>query len=153
MTAKQEASEAVRAFAQHEHLDLARGIDGIHDAACSVGNVPSGEIVRRVDGVLSWFDRELQPHLNWEETWLYPQIEAATGTPWSTRAARFDHAEVRAAVARLRREELAELGRPDIDRRSDLRCRLFSLEALLRAHVDREEQLLLPILLEVGVPA
>jgi iron-sulfur cluster repair protein YtfE (RIC family) len=153
MTARQEASEAVRAFAQHEHLDLARGIDGIHEAACIVGSVPSSEIVRRVEGVLSWFDRELQPHLHWEEDWLYPQIEAATGTAWSTRAARFDHAEVRAAVERLRRDELADLGHADVDVRSDLRCRLFSLEALLRAHVDREEQLLLPILMDAAVPA
>ena len=153
MTARQEVSEAVRAFAQHEHLDLARGIEGIHEAACVVGSVPSSEVVRRIDGVLSWFDRDLQPHLTWEETWLYPQIEAATGTPWSTRAARFDHAEVRDAVERLRREELAEFGHSIHDMQSDLRCRLFSLEALLRAHVDREEQLLLPILMDAGVPA
>jgi iron-sulfur cluster repair protein YtfE (RIC family) len=153
MTARQEASEAVRAFAQHEHLDLARGIEGIHEAACIVGSVPSSEVVRRVDGVLSWFDLELRPHLTWEEAWLYPQIEAATGTPWSTRAARFDHAEVRDAVERLRREELADLGHSNMDLQSDLRCRLFSLEALLRAHVDREEQLLLPILMDAGVSA
>ena len=153
MTARQEASEAVRAFAEHEHLDLARGIEGIHETACIVGSVPSSEVVRRVEGVLSWFDRELQPHLTWEEAWLYPQIEAATGTRWSTRAARFDHAEVRAAVDRLRREEVADLGHSNRDLQSDLRCRLFSLEALLRAHVDREEQLLLPILLETGVPS
>jgi iron-sulfur cluster repair protein YtfE (RIC family) len=153
MIARQEASEAVRAFAQHEHLDLARGIDGIHEAACIVGSVPSSEVVRRVDGVLSWFDRELQPHLQWEEDWLYPQMEAATGTPWSTRAARFDHQEVRSAVERLRREEVAHLGHTEVDVRSDLRSRLFSLEALLRAHVDREEQLLLPILLDAAVPA
>ena len=153
MTARQEASEAVRAFAQHEHQDLARGIDGIHDAACIVGNVPSSEVIRRVEGVLAWFDRELQPHLTWEESWLYPQIEAATGTPWSTRAARFDHAEVRDAVEHLRREQLAVLGHSNLDLQSDLRCRLFSIEALLRAHVQREEQLLLPILMDAGVPA
>jgi hypothetical protein len=153
MTARQEASEAVRAFAQHEHLDLARGIEGIHEVACIVGSVPSSEVVRRVEGVLAWFDRELQPHLAWEEGWLYPAIEAVTGTPWSTRAARFDHAEVRDAVGRLRREELAELGHSNLDLQSDLRCRLFSLEALLRAHVDREEQLLLPVLMDAGVPA
>ena len=153
MTARQEASEAVRAFAEHEHLDLARGIEGIHEAACIVGSVPSSEVVRRVAAVLSWFDRDLQPHLTWEESWLYPQIEAATGTPWSTRAARFDHMEVREAVERLRREQLTDLGHSNLDLQSDLRCRLFSLEALLRAHVDREEQLLLPVLMEAGVPA
>ena len=153
MTARQEASEAIRAFAQHEHLDLARGIEAIHDTACIVGSVPPSEVTRRVDAVLSWFDRALQPHLTWEEAWLYPQIEAATGTPWSTRAARFDHAEVRDAVELLRREELADFGHTNLDLQSGLRCRLFSLEALLRAHVDREEQLLLPILIDAVVPA
>jgi iron-sulfur cluster repair protein YtfE (RIC family) len=98
--------------------------------------------------VLTWFDQELQPHLIWEETWLYPQIEVATGTPWSTRAARFDHAEVREVVDRLRREKL--LSNSDVQ--ADLRCRLFSLEALLRAHIEREERLLLPVLLD-AVPA
>jgi iron-sulfur cluster repair protein YtfE (RIC family) len=153
MNARQEVSEAVRAFAQHEHLDLARGIERIHETACSVGSLPSGELARRVDSVLSWFDRELQPHLTWEESWLYPQIEVATGTPWSTRAARFDHAEVRSAVERLRREEMHDLARPNGEIQADVRCRLFSLEALLRAHVDREEQLLLPVLLDSAVPA
>ena len=28
----------------------------------------------------------------------------------------------------------------------DLRCDLFALEALLRAHIEREEKLLLPVL-------
>ena len=149
MTAGQEVSEAVRAFAQHEHHDLARGIEVIHLTACSVGNEPSIDIARRVAGVLTWFEHELQPHLTWEETWLYPQIEAVTGTAWSTRAARFDHAEVREVVDRLRRDEL----RPNAEFESDLRCRLFSLEALLRAHVEREERLLLPVLLDEMVPA
>jgi iron-sulfur cluster repair protein YtfE (RIC family) len=148
MTVGQEVSEAVQAFAQHEHLELARGIEVIHLTACSVGSVSSPEIARRLASVLTWFDQELQPHLIWEETWLYPQIEVATGTPWSTRAARFDHAEVREVVDRLRREKL--LSNSDVQ--ADLRCRLFSLEALLRAHIEREERLLLPVLLD-AVPA
>jgi iron-sulfur cluster repair protein YtfE (RIC family) len=148
MTVGQEVSEAVQAFAQHEHLELAGGIEVIHLTACSVGSVSSPEIARRLASVLTWFDQELQPHLIWEETWLYPQIEVATGTPWSTRAARFDHAEVREVVDRLRREKL--LSNSDVQ--ADLRCRLFSLEALLRAHIEREERLLLPVLLD-AVPA
>jgi iron-sulfur cluster repair protein YtfE (RIC family) len=149
MTAGQEVSEAVSAFAQHEHLELARGIEVIHQTACSVGSVSSSDLARRVTSVLTWFDHELQPHLTWEETWLYPQIEAVTGTPWSTRAARFDHAEVRDVIEHLRRDEL----RPNAEVHADLRCRLFSLEALLRAHVEREERLLLPVLLDASVPA
>ena len=111
------------------------------------------EIDRRIGRVLAWFDKELQPHLTWEETWLYPQIEAATGTPWSTRAARCDHAEVRDAVEHLRHEAVEALGHSNGDHQAALRCRLFSLEALIRAHVQREERQLLPALLETAAPA
>ncbi len=49
----------------------------------------------RVLGVLDWLERELEPHIAWEESWLYPEIDARTGTPWATRAARFDHGQIR----------------------------------------------------------
>jgi hypothetical protein len=33
-----------------------------------------------------------------------------------------------------------------VDIQAQIRCRLFGLEALLRAHIEREEHLLIPIL-------
>lgn len=150
MEARHEASEALLAFTDHEHRELVRGIERIHDTACEIGSVPMRDTVLEVSAVLAWYDRELLPHLIWEEGWLYPQIEAAMGTPWATRAARFDHAQVRAMVERLRRDEARAVDHTDHAVVVDLRCRLFSLESLVRAHLEREEQLLLPALLEAA---
>jgi hypothetical protein len=143
-----EVSEAVLAFSEHEHQDLARGIDQIHDTACSIGLVPTGETLQSIGNVLRWTATLLEPHLAWEEAWLYPRIDQLTGTSWSTRSARFDHRQVREMIELLRGEErLASHGlTPGIA--ADLRCRLFSLEAVVRTHIEREERLLQPVLVE-----
>jgi hypothetical protein len=90
-----EVFDAIRAFGEHEHRDLARGLDRIHSAACRLGSGPHIDDVRAIRDVLRWTVVTLQPHIAWEETWLYPQIETITRTVWSTRAARFDHASWR----------------------------------------------------------
>jgi len=150
MSATQELSEAVRAFAEHEHQDLARGIDLVHDAACEVGEVPSVATALAMRDIIAWFEFQLRPHLAWEERWLYPRIERITGTPWSTRAARFEHGQLVASLERIQSEELEALHGMTHDLRSAIRCSLFSLEALVRAHVEQEERMLLPVLTEAG---
>ena len=146
MAATHDVSEAVRAFTEHEHLELARGINHIHEAARSVGQLAGAGSVLQVRDVLNWFDRDLAPHLAWEETWLYPRIDTIAGTPWATRSMRFDHVQLRAVVEGLRTDERDAVH--DHTRALDerLRCRLFALEALVRAHVEREERLLFPLL-------
>jgi hypothetical protein len=59
---------------------------------------------------------------------------------------RFDHVQLRAVVEGLRTDERDAVH--DHTRALDerLRCRLFALEALVRAHVEREERLLFPLL-------
>ena len=134
----------------HEHHDLTRGVDLIHDAACDVGQVPSVMTALAIRDIVSWFEFQLRPHLAWEESWLYPRIERFTGTPWSTRAARFDHSQLIAALERVQAEELEALHGMGTERQAAIRCRLFALEALVRAHLELEERLLLPILSEAG---
>ena len=93
-----------------------------------------------------WLDHVLEPHIAWEETWLYPQIDTRTGTPWATRAARFDHQQIREMASRLRADQILLNGHPSGDQHADCRCHLFGLEALLRAHIEREERYLIPLL-------
>jgi iron-sulfur cluster repair protein YtfE (RIC family) len=148
MAATHDVSEAVLAFTEHEHLVLARGIDRIHEAARGVGQLAGPESVLRVRDVLDWFDRDLVPHLGWEETWLYPRIDAVAGTAWATRALRFDHGQLRTVIDGLRADERDAVR--DHSRAVDerLRCRLFALEAMVRAHLEREERLLFPLLVQ-----
>jgi hypothetical protein len=142
------ATPHVWAFTEHEHRELRRGIDRIHEVGCGLHGWLTAEASAEVLSILDWFDQVLDPHLAWEDAWLYPEIDARAGTPWATRSARFDHQQVRETAAHLREDRLALEG-PDANARlPELRCRLFSLEALLRAHIEREERFLIPLLAE-----
>jgi iron-sulfur cluster repair protein YtfE (RIC family) len=149
MTSTAAVPGAVWAFAEHEHRELDRGLNHIHDIACEVQDWIAPELPTRLLGVLDWLDHVLEPHLNWEETWLYPQIDERTGTPWATRSSRFDHRQIRRMAGRVRDDEhrlhddgAASAALPEV------RCHLFGLEALLRSHIEREERFLIPIIAE-----
>ena len=146
MTSNLHTDPAVWAFAEHEHRDLARGINRIHDVACEVGRWATPELTSHVLEVLHWLDSTLAPHIAWEEAWLYPEIDARIGTPWATRAARFDHRQIREMATHLRADYDLLRGAQPGDGRTETRCHLFSLEALVRAHLEREERFLIPLL-------
>ena len=150
MADMQRNATSVQDFAEHEHRDLVRGINRIHDVACHVGAVSRTELSVQLIDVLHWFDSTLEPHIAWEEAWLYPEIDTRTGSPWATRAARFDHRQLRAVLAEVRADQASlhnvEMG----EHHSETRCHLFSLVALVRAHIEREERFLMPILGEAG---
>jgi iron-sulfur cluster repair protein YtfE (RIC family) len=139
---------AVWAFAEHEHRELAHGIDRIHDVACDIGGWVEPDLSGRVLEIMTWLERDLEPHVAWEESWLYPQLEARTGSPWVTRFARFDHHQIREMAARVGADQrrLHAEGAPT--HLPELKCHLFGLEALLRAHLEREERYLIPLLEE-----
>jgi iron-sulfur cluster repair protein YtfE (RIC family) len=156
MTDMQGARHAAWAFAEHEHRDLINGIDRIHDAACEIDGWVTPDLTIRVRDVLIWLHRDFEPHIAWEESWLYPEIDARTGTPWATRSARFDHRQIREMAARVRADQDVLLASAARERLPELRCHLFGLEALLRAHLEREERYLIPVLADdlwVAAPA
>lgn len=136
------------AFAEHEHRELIRGLNRIHDVACEIGQRSRLEVSVDVLNILAWLDSTLGPHVAWEEGWLYPEIDARLGTPWATRAARFDHQQIRVMTARLRSDQHVLNSRDAGDTLAETRCHLFYLEALLRAHIEREERFLIPLLEE-----
>jgi len=144
-TTKVHGTQAVWAFEEHEHLDLVRGINRIHDVACQVGRLPTPELSGHLRDILRWLDGTLDPHISWEEAWLYPEIEIRIGTPWATTAARFDHQQIREMAGRLRVDEPLLASHDAVDP-AEIRCHLFSLEALVRAHIEREERFLIPLL-------
>lgn len=146
MATRLDETQGVWAFAEHEHRDLERGINRIHDVACEVGRRPTPELSVEVITVLSWIHDKLEPHIAWEDAWLYPEIEARLGTPWATRAARFDHQQIREMAEHLGRDQERLASHAPGDQQGEARCHLFSLEALLRAHLEREERFLIPLL-------
>jgi len=146
MTVTTVAPLPARAFAEHEHRDLTAGINRLHEVACGIGRTATPDLKVHVLSVLHWLDHTLESHVAWEEGWLYPEVDARSGSPWATRAARFDHGQIRELIGRIRADREA-LGLSErLDRHEELRCHLFGLEALLRAHIEREERFLIPLL-------
>jgi hypothetical protein len=152
MTTTNGVPQAIWAFAEHEHRDLVRGIDRMHDVACEISSLSLPNLSVEIRDVLGWLDRTLAPHIAWEEGWLYPEIDAHLGTIWATRAARFDHHQVQGMAARLRNDESTMRVGLTGDLKAETRCHLFSLEALLRAHIEREERFLMPLLSDEWTP-
>lgn len=151
MSRTNEVSEAMWTFAEHEHQDLVRGLERIHEAGCMIGTSPSTEALSAARAALRWFDRVLEPHLHWEDGWLFPRLDTIAGTPWASRGARFDHRQIREMSDHVRADAYTVERHPGSTHLAALRCHLFSLEALLRAHIEREERFLFPVLVD-GTP-
>ena len=79
-----EGREAVHAFVEHEHDELAAGIDRIHDAACDLTGLPASEIVVRVGDVLRLSGAALDRS---RRSITVPASECAGGTPWQRASA------------------------------------------------------------------
>jgi iron-sulfur cluster repair protein YtfE (RIC family) len=137
--------EAVRDFVEHEHQELEAGIDGIHVLGERLVTLPVDQRAASIQKVLHWVEADLKPHMAWEETWLFPQLDARARTPWATRLVRFDHQQIAAQAERLHAHAAFGSHYPPQDTVA-IAADLAGLEALLRANVEREERFLLPLL-------
>jgi len=147
-----QGAEVERRFIEQEHRELASGIARIEDVAGLSGSLAAPDLSAALRSLLDWLGKSYLPHCDWEDSWLYPELDRIAGTPWATRSMRFDHRQIRELVDRL--EVDWELLRHEPTHRHlvDLRARLYALHALVRSHVEREERFLVPLLDARGVP-
>jgi iron-sulfur cluster repair protein YtfE (RIC family) len=146
MTTATQGREVIRSFAEHEHAELAIGIERMHELASVLPSVSVDGIAGRVDGVIRWVDETLKPHMAWEETWLFPQIDDRAQTLWATKLVRFDHRQIARQAQRLAVHRRAVEHGASRETTAEIRSDLIGLEALLRANLEREEEFLLPML-------
>lgn len=138
--------QMIRSFVDHEHEELTRGIDRMHEVACELPMLSAASKSARGERVLQWVEETLRPHMTWEETWLFPTIDDRPQTRWATRLARFDHRQIAHQAEQLRTHCSQLEHGPSADANEEIRGDLFGLEALLRATLEREEAFLLPLL-------
>jgi len=146
MTATPRSFTAERTFVDHEHRDLRPGIDRIHDVARAVGSVAAPDLAIILLDVLDWVDKVVEPPIAWEDGWLYPEIDRRAGTQWATKIMRFEHHQIRAAASRLESDGDTLRHEPNHEQACELLAHLVTLEALMRAHIEREERFLFPML-------
>lgn len=121
-----------------EHRALLPEIGSLRAAADAVGTPAGDEAFERACRLL---ERHLLPHLEAEEGSLYPTIDRlsgghATATMWH------DHDEIRRRAAELRGLRQG----PEASAKNDVRAALYGLDAIVRLHVTKEEELLYPLL-------
>ncbi|HET9085373.1 MAG TPA: hemerythrin domain-containing protein [Candidatus Limnocylindrales bacterium] len=131
-------------FASHEHVEMRRGVERILEVARL--HVSNDELSAAVIEVLHWVDHVLEPHAQWEDRWLYPEIDERLGTPWATKLMTFEHQQIREAAHDVVAARLALREHGSTAAVVELRGRLFALDAVLRAHMTREERFLIPLL-------
>ncbi|MDZ7733132.1 MAG: hemerythrin domain-containing protein, partial [Acidimicrobiia bacterium] len=124
-----------------EHRALLPEITALRAAADAVGTVVAGDCLESACRLLA---RHLLPHMAAEEAARDPRIdEPATRTKdANSTTGRADHDEIRRRVAGLE----ALRGRKDADAESELRAELYGLDAIVRLHLAKEEELYYPIL-------
>ena len=137
---------AEQSFAKSEHRELTPGLKRIHRLAVRVGTLDPHDLGYELLEITAWSNSLLGAHIAWEEADLYAEIDRRAGTPWATRLMRVEHQQIRALVQRLEDDREAIRRETTHDELVELRGRLFALEALLRAHLEREELYLLPLL-------
>jgi hemerythrin-like domain-containing protein len=133
-------------FVEHEHLELRRGINRIHDVAMAIGTIAAPDLSITLLDVLDWVDRVLEPHASWEDRWLYPEVDRQAGTPWATKLMVFEHQQIRQIAQRIAADRTLLNHEPTREQAGELRGRLFALETLIRAHMEREDRFLIPLL-------
>ena len=139
MSAIAEGRQAVRAFVDHEHEELRSAVEWVHEVSEGMTRMPVEQRSESIGRVLHWVDVDLKPHMAWEESWLFPNIDDRAMPHWATGLVRFDHRQIVAQAERLRSHCAS-------GNTSALVADLSGFEALMRAHIEREERFVMPLL-------
>jgi hemerythrin-like domain-containing protein len=139
-------TEAEHSFIHHEHGELSSGIERLGRLAARVGKLRGVDLADEVLVVLRWLEDVLMPHAAWEDLVVYDRIDEIAGTAWATTLMRFEHAQIRRHIDLLAGDYRRVHAEQTAERLDELRARLYGLEALLRAHLEREDAVLLPLL-------
>lgn len=133
-------------FTKHEHTELRAALDSIHIAAGKIGRSSPAESVEAVRRIRNWLAAVEGPHAAWEDAIVYPEVERVTGTEWSTKLMRFEHYQIERAAHKLDQDIDALRAPLEHDQACEIRAHLLGIEMLLRAHIEREELFLLPLI-------
>lgn len=94
--------------------------------------------------VLAYLQEEVEPHTRLDELVLYPSVAARLGDPLVTASMNYDHLAIREWIERLERADITDT--------ADCQQLLYGLEALIRVHVWKENELFLASLESASWP-
>jgi hemerythrin-like domain-containing protein len=135
-----------RRFVEEEHRRLRAGLANLEEAIADAHRLTQAQAMDRVVRTLAWLRRDVLPHAAWEEAWLYSHVDTQAGTPWATRALRFEHEQIREVATALETEFQAAHEHWTGEHAFRVVVALTRLETLVAAHLAQEERMVVPLL-------
>ncbi|HYK95089.1 MAG TPA: hemerythrin domain-containing protein [Candidatus Dormibacteraeota bacterium] len=131
---------------ERDHHALRMGLSNLEGTIEEAYRLSRGELADRTARATAWAHREFAPHAAWEEAWLYGRLDQATGSPWATRALRYQHEQIRELATALEIASVAAREHWTGDIVHQVVAAMTRLHAVLAAHLAQEELFVVPLL-------
>ncbi len=126
------------------HSSLRERTESLRRAAREVPHLSRDDRAAVREAVLDFLVRDVEPHTRLDERLLYPAVAERLGTPLATASMAYDHLAIRRYI-----DDLAHADPADPDRLQEL---LYGLDAVMRVHMWKENELYLPVVESAGWP-
>jgi iron-sulfur cluster repair protein YtfE (RIC family) len=131
---------------RQEHRHIRARLSSLRSLADSIDDMPAPDAARELRNALAFLEDGLLPHALAEDGVLYPAVALAMGASQATATMSRDHLEIARLVGQLRHLSRRFAGSSTKRVRRDL-CRiLYSLDAVVSLHLDKEDEVYLPLL-------
>jgi len=127
----------LRRMSEHQfevaHETFRAWTDELRMAARRLPELEPPDRMLLVAHLVAFLHDEIEPHMRIDEDVLYPAATGRLGSPLATAALAYDHLAIRAWIAKLSEAENEDVG--------TLQELLYGLDALIRVHLWKEDEL------------
>lgn len=129
----------------NRHREIRAWTDELRSAARLMPKLDAASRAAVLADLVAFLQEEVEPHTHVDEQVLYPSAAQRIGSPLATAAMAYDHLAIRAWIAKL-----AEADEEGVETIQEL---LYGLDALIRVHLWKEDELYLAPLESSSWPA
>jgi len=130
--ARQAAVVAARDFTD-KHEEFRAWTDRLRATARALPDLDPVDRLPLVADLVAFLHDKVEPHTRIDEQVLYPLAEAGSGSPLASASMAYDHLAIRSWIAKL-----SEADEDDVATLQEL---LYGLDALIRVHLWKEDEL------------
>ncbi len=116
-----------------KHDEFRAWTDQLRATARALPGLEPGDRLTLVADLVAFLHEKIEPHTRIDEQVLYPLAEAGSGSPLASASMAYDHLAIRSWIAKL-----AEADEQDVPTLQEL---LYGLDALIRVHLWKEDEL------------
>ena len=120
-------------YFSESHARFRAWTDELRAAARVLPQLDEAARLAVVSDVIAFLEHEIEPHTHVDEQVLYPSGTTRFGSPLAAAGLAYDHLAIRTWIAKL-----AEADADDVETLQEL---LYGLDALIRVHLWKEDEL------------